>query len=233
MPGRATHTLIAVALTLALTLNLERVQGGAASVLIALLLTYTVFSLIGVRWKGLWAGVLGGCLTWLWSTRDFPWLIKALRGLWSSLDDYAQLGLILLACLIGARIPDFDLYSGHRVRLHNLAAMLGSALCFWIALSILSEGVNLAINVGLSATISRAMILSYGLHLAVDLLTPRGMALLYPLSGRMFHAPVRGLNKAVAPVALIALLALVLTHWATLPTLKGLISILEGLFRFV
>jgi len=225
MPGRATHTLIGLALALALTLSPEQVQGGVTNSLASMLLTYAIVSAAGGGLEGLPMGVAGAGLVWLCSAYSpAPWLTEALKRF--KIGGEALLILTVTACWTGSRLPDADLHSNHRVRLHNLAAAASAPLLFLALLVGLNIYAGLTLNTELAFKLSEALLLSYCSHLAVDMLTPTGVALLHPLSGERFKIHVRGLSKLVGLAAFTAALILAYNHWYTSPIVRRLVKLL-------
>lgn len=87
---------------------------------------------------------------------------------------------LLSWALLGSTLPDADLRRRHRVLLHNLTA---------VALASAAVGLGLAMLGAREAALLAATGLAVGMgsHLLLDSFTVRGVALLFPLSGRRFR----------------------------------------------
>lgn len=92
----------------------------------------------------------------------------------------AQTLVVLVSSLIGSLIPDADLRYRHRTALHNIFSLVAIPLATGYILYLLGaslEIVRLVVS-GLS--------IGYLTHIIGDIVTYRGVALLYPLSRKRY-----------------------------------------------
>ncbi|KSW11624.1 hypothetical protein CF15_01995 [Pyrodictium occultum] len=91
-------------------------------------------------------------------------------------------GAVMLASTVAAlaaAIPDLDLHTAHRALLHNVPVML--------ALTILAYAASLAAAPWAAWLVAAGFLLGYSSHLLLDMLTVRGVALLYPFQRRFYR----------------------------------------------
>mgnify|MGYP001772683081 CR=1 FL=1 len=74
-----------------------------------------------------------------------------------------------------ALLPDLDVFLGHRVVLHNLFAVIG---------------IPLLVSAAIPQVPLRAALLGSLSHIALDMLSPTGVALLWPVSNTMLSIPL-------------------------------------------
>lgn len=91
-----------------------------------------------------------------------------------------QLPLIVLGGGIGSVFPDLDRKKGHRRILHNLFSMFFFSLLFFI--------ISLYLKIPLM--IPTSFFLGYVSHLLGDMMTYRGVALLYPFKSNYYRSPL-------------------------------------------
>ena len=135
---------------------------------------------------------------------------------------YAPVGFMLLSvdpalAVLGgvgavalARLPDYDLrvpFVEHRGVTHTLlflglvAAVLGG--CGYHAAG--AFGTEPTRTAGLGVVVAVIAVVAVGSHLLADALTPAGVPLLWPLSGRRFSADVATASNPLANYGLLAL----------------------------
>ncbi len=124
----------------------------------------------------------------------------------------AGIGLMILQALIASiasTFPDIDVRLRHRRTLHNLFALVLSSITAYILLVFLD----------LPWTLVYAWIIGYGLHLATDLLTAGGVALLYPASKHMYRLTSRTYDDPTLniPLVLLSLSLLAYTGYMLAP----------------
>lgn len=98
----------------------------------------------------------------------------------SRLFPVSQIPFIVLGGGIGSVLPDLDRGKGHRKFLHNIFSMLFFSLLF------LSASLYLRIPI----TIPISFSLGYFSHLLGDMVTYRGVALLYPFRNKYYRSPI-------------------------------------------
>jgi membrane-bound metal-dependent hydrolase YbcI (DUF457 family) len=120
----------------------------------------------------------------------------------------------IATAVVFALIPDLDLWLGHRVVLHNIFAAIGIPILFsWLVPQIPL----------------RAALLGYSSHLFLDVLSPTGVALFFPLPDigwKMVSVPVVNLFVRSGVRTLVLVVASVLA--LSLPRLAPL-----GIFPFL
>ncbi len=123
-----------------------------------------------------------------------------------------------LIAVTASTFPDIDVWLRHRRTLHNLFALILSTITVYLLLSFL----------GLPWTLIHAWITGYGLHIAADLLTAGGVALLYPLSKRSLRLTSRTYDDPALniPLILLSLALLAYTGYTVMPN-----WLLEELYR--
>jgi inner membrane protein len=88
--------------------------------------------------------------------------------------------IIALLTMIGGIIPDIDILFGHRKLLHNVFASSLFALMAYMVTSFLVHETGLLIISPLYSSL--AIMLGMLSHIFLDMLTVRGVAVLYPLT---------------------------------------------------
>jgi len=92
----------------------------------------------------------------------------------------SELPLIVLSGGMGSLFPDLDVRFRHRKALHNVFSLAATSLAVLAAASLL----------GLGVAIAASYTLGYISHILGDMLTRRGVAILYPLRGRFYRFPI-------------------------------------------
>lgn len=95
---------------------------------------------------------------------------------WILRGDPLILSIGLFASAVGSVLPDVDLKFKHRKSLHNLLSIAATAIVVYFALP-----VELFRN-----TVVLGLTLGWMSHLLLDLITKKGVALFYPISGYFF-----------------------------------------------
>ena len=92
--------------------------------------------------------------------------------------------ILIISGVLGSLFPDLDLRYKHRILLHNILMLIVSSMLTGFLLS------YLGFSRIFSAYFSAGFFMGYMSHLIGDLLTYRGVALLYPFSRKMFKIPI-------------------------------------------
>jgi inner membrane protein len=96
---------------------------------------------------------------------------------------------LLAWALLGSTLPDVDLRRRHRMLAHNVFFAAAAAAAVWLLVSWASAAAALYAATGLMVGLAS--------HLVADMLTVRGVALLYPLSRRRYRlARLRSSSRA-------------------------------------
>ena len=123
--------------------------------------------------------------------------------------------LAVVASALGSVVPDTDLRRGHRVRMHNLAALAATASPIGVLYAVTGWEPLLAVLAGYAV--------GYGLHILYDSFTAAGTAPLYPFARRRLRlARMRSDSMAANALALLislAAAAAIYTAPASLPPL--------------
>ncbi len=112
----------------------------------------------------------------------------------------------LATAIAFALLPDLDIFFGHRIVLHNIImAILIPAVITWAA----------------PAIPLRAALLGYMSHLALDILSPTGIAILWPVFNTMISVPFVNIfiKSGVRTLAFSLVLAFLLNYNKILPFL--------------
>ncbi|MEM0439839.1 MAG: metal-dependent hydrolase [Sulfolobales archaeon] len=91
-----------------------------------------------------------------------------------------QIPFIVLGGGIGSIFPDLDRKRGHRKILHNIFSMFFFSMLFFMA--------SLYLKIPLIIPVS--FFLGYVSHLLGDMMTYRGVALLYPFKSNYYRSPL-------------------------------------------
>jgi len=97
----------------------------------------------------------------------------------SSYVRVSELPMIVISGGVGSIFPDLDVRYKHRKALHNIFSLIISS----IIVLILAEMINA------SMFITAGYSIGYVSHLAGDMLTRRGIAILYPFRTRFYRIP--------------------------------------------
>lgn len=87
---------------------------------------------------------------------------------------------LILFSSAGSLFPDLDRRRGHRKALHNLASMLVSTASILFLTS----------QLGLPLFPALGFLTGYLSHLVGDMMTPRGIAILYPFRDAFYRSPL-------------------------------------------
>ncbi|MET1101827.1 MAG: metal-dependent hydrolase [Pyrodictiaceae archaeon] len=85
----------------------------------------------------------------------------------------------VLGSLLGALLPDLDLYYKHRMTLHNIFSLTIIGLLFYASLILLATYAGLG---WIGTCASTGFILGYATHVFLDMFTIGGVSILYPFS---------------------------------------------------
>jgi len=122
-----------------------------------------------------------------------PWLVIA-SGFFALIPDIDAAG-----SFIGKRLPlisgSVQLLLGHRGIIHSLLAAIAAAGIAYVIMPALA----LPAMVGFCS------------HLALDMLTPEGVSLFYPLSSKRVRGPIR--TGGIIEAAILIILVFLLGHW--------------------
>lgn len=113
------------------------------------------------------------------------------------------------ASATGAYLPDFDLHYRHRKLLHNIFAVFLFTFIFWMVLKEINLGIIPDKNI-----VWKSFALGYLSHLLLDILTPRGVFILYPLINKPLSAGIFKSNSFLAN-ALFILASIAIILWRT------------------
>jgi inner membrane protein len=113
------------------------------------------------------------------------------------------------ASAAGAYLPDFDLHYRHRKLLHNIFAVFLFTFISWIVLKRINLGIIPDENI-----IWKSFALGYLSHLLLDILTPRGVFILYPFSNKPLSAGIFKSNSLLANTLFI-LASITIILWKT------------------
>lgn len=109
--------------------------------------------------------------------------------------------------LAASTLPDIDLRRRHRAAAHNLFFVAVVTVAAWLlAARLLDPAIGTYTAVGIAAGLFS--------HLVADSLTVRGVALLYPLSGRRYRLARLRSSSALANAAVILVSALAIAVYA-------------------
>lgn len=92
----------------------------------------------------------------------------------------SHIPLIVAGSGIGSVFPDLDRRRGHRKLLHNIFSLI------FFSLLLLSGTIYLQLPI----TFSLAYSLGYASHLLGDIITYRGVAILYPFKNKYYRSPI-------------------------------------------
>ncbi|MEZ0289513.1 MAG: metal-dependent hydrolase [Sulfolobales archaeon] len=92
--------------------------------------------------------------------------------------------LLLIGGFIGSVIPDLDLRYRHRVLFHNILFLTILVMIF------MTLPLYTPLSFYLSKIFSQGFIVGFSSHLLGDVITYRGVALLYPFKRKMYKIPV-------------------------------------------
>lgn len=97
----------------------------------------------------------------------------------SSYSRISELPIIVISGGVGSIFPDLDVRYMHRKALHNIFILIISSILVLILTKIINA----------SMLITASYSIGYASHLAGDMLTRRGVAILYPLKTRFYRIP--------------------------------------------
>ena len=117
---------------------------------------------------------------------------------------------IAFLALTASTIPDLDSKLDHRKLLHNLFAVLLTSLTIYIVLSAFSSPI--AMNPIYHIT---SYIIGYLSHIAVDMFTCNGVALLYPVSKKRYRVFGTSYDNPIYNGAIITLGSILLYFYLT------------------
>lgn len=92
----------------------------------------------------------------------------------------SELPVIVISGGVGSLFPDLDVRYKHRKALHNIFSLIISSILVLVLVKIINASVLMAASYSIG----------YASHLAGDLLTRRGVAILYPLRARFYRIPM-------------------------------------------
>ena len=122
-----------------------------------------------------------------WLKRSIHCFVGFAFGVLVSGSQYSLIPFASIMGFLGGWMPDLDLRMGHRKTLHNIFTAFFFSIMLYMSLLIL----NNELKVGIKQTAIFYIVFSffggYILHLLGDMITPRGVYLLYPIVNYRFR----------------------------------------------